>query len=271
MIGHLEAAEARLGGTLGVYGRVLSPEVGPPVRYREHERFPAASTIKVFILLSLLELVEGGGAALDEQLTVTREEQVTGSGVLKSLPAPRSCTLLELATLMIIVSDNTATNLLIDRVGDNAINDLCHRHRWNETHLAGKLQRGGSGTSTTSPFDLGDFFERLWLGQLLGNEHTRVAREIFGKQQYTDQLGRYIGYDPYSTEIGESALAIASKSGSIRGVRNDAGVIRDGNFSFALGIMTKDCTDLRFHSDNLGSLVVSTVTAHLFERFKGEQ
>lgn len=264
--GKLVELERDLGGTLGVYAVPLT-SASPDVKFNETERFPAASTIKVFVLQSLLEQVDGGNASLDEELSLAAGEQVTGSGVLKALTAGRFFSIRDLATLMIIISDNTATNLLIERLGVDAVNSTCARQGWHQTHLAGKLQKGLTSASYTCPRDLGDYFARLWRGELLPERLTAVAQEIFRQQQLTDQLGREIGYDGYSTETGASSLVIASKSGSIRGVRNDAGVITSRDSAYAVAIMTKGCADERFYPENLGSQVVRRVSKLMFDRY----
>lgn len=258
--------EQAMDGTLGIHTMPLRPH-GKPITYRSNESFPAASTIKVFVLHALLERVAEGATSLAEEIPLHPDDQVTGSGVLKALTPNRLYTLHDLATLMIIISDNTATNLLIEYLGVEAVNNVCHARGWTSTELTGKLQKGGSRVSVTTPRDLSDYFSRLWRGELLPHELTRIAQRIYEQQQYTDQLGRDIGYDPYSTETGTSTLVIASKGGAIRGVRNDAGVIDTGEGRFALAIMTKDCPDERFHSENLGSRTVAAVSKALFDHF----
>ena len=266
-----ELLEQDLGGTLGVFAYELGKPDSEPVRYKDDEAFPAASTIKVFVLQTLLEHVQNGSLRLEDELTLQGDDQVTGSGILKALSPGRAYTLQDLAMLMIIVSDNTATNLLIGHLGADTVNAVCTEHGWNDTSLAGKLQqKDNTSMSKTSPRDLGTYFERLWAGKLLDDLHTQTAKSIYHWQHYTDQLGRELGYDTYSTEMGVSNLRIASKSGSIRGVRNDAGVISDGGVTYAVAFMTKDCPDLRFHADNLGSRVISQVSRAVYDHYHTE-
>ena len=269
---HFETLEQELGGTLGVFAHEISKPESEPLRYKDDETFPAASTIKVFVLQTLLEQVQSGTLRLEDELTLKTEDQVTGSGILKALSPDRAYTLQDLATLMVIVSDNTATNLLIGHLGVNAINAVCAQHGWTDTFLAGKLQqKDNTSMSRTSPRDLGTYFEKLWNGELLDDPLTQSAKSIYQRQHYTDQLGRDLGYDAYSTETGLSSLRIASKSGSIRGVRNDAGIISDGGKTYALAVMTKDCQDLRFYVDNLGSRIISQVSRVIYEYYKTEE
>ena len=260
--------EAEFGGVVGVVATPLQGEQNKALRYNDDVTFPAASTIKVFVLQTLLELVQAGDLTLDEEILLTAAEKVTGSGVLKTLTADRPYPIKDLATLMIIVSDNTATNLLVGRLGVDKVNAVCQRRGWQDTLLTGKLQHGNE-PSITSPRDLASYFARLWRGELLGAELTDAAKHIYQQQQYTDQLGRFIGYDAYSTETGESSLRIASKSGSIRGVRNDAGVVSSDGTAYAVSVMTKGSSDGRFHSNNAGSLAIASVSRAVYEHFSG--
>jgi beta-lactamase class A len=267
----LERLERGMGGRLGLYAHPLR-EPERALRRREMEVFPAASTIKVFILLAFLEGVQVGRYALSDERALQAADKVPGSGVLKTLSAGRSYTLRDLVTLMITVSDNTATNMLIERVGVEAVNETCARHGWRGTRLDTPLQKPTSVPAETTPRDLGDFFGRLWRGELLSTELTQLAQSIFAQQQYTEQLGRYLGFDPYSAEVGESDLVIASKSGARRGVRNDAGVITapavgSGGLELVISVMTKGCPDKRFYPDNSGLLAVSAASKLVFDYF----
>ena len=258
--------EAEFGGVVGVVAASLQAEENKVFRYHDAVVFPAASTVKVFILQALLERVQAGDVSLKEELLLTADAKVSGSGVLKTLAAGRPYPLGDLATLMIIVSDNTATNMLIEHVGVVQINRVCQQRGWHDTVLTGKLQRGND-PSVTSPKDLADYFARLWRGDLLNAKLTGLAKQIYQQQQYTDQLGRFIGFDAYSTEIGESSLRIASKSGSIRGVRNDAGVVTSDSAAYALSVMTKGSSDQRFHVNNTGSLAIASISQAVYEHF----
>ena len=260
--------EAEFGGVVGVVATPLQGEQDKALRYNDGETFPAASTIKVFVLQTLLEQVQAGDLTLEDEIILTEAEKVTGSGVLKTLTAGRPYPIKDLATLMIIVSDNTATNLLLERLSVDKVNAVCQRRGWRDTVLTGKLQHGDA-PSMTSPRNLADYFARLWRGELLGAELTDAAKHIYQQQQYTDQLGRSIGYDAYSTEVGESSLRIASKSGSIRGVRNDAGVISSDGMAYAVSVMTKGSSDGRFHANNAGSLAIASVSRAVYEHFTG--
>jgi beta-lactamase class A len=265
----LADAEAAMGGALGV--RASRLDGSDPLAWRDDEQAPAASTVKLFLLVALLERVAAGEASLADEVVLGRDDQVTGSGVLKSLQAGRSYSLRDLATLMIIVSDNSATNLVLDAVGLERFRSSLREHGWTGTTASGKLQTvPRNPPSLTTPRDLHDAIVRLWRGELLPGAETAFARDVLGAQQYTDDLGRQLDYDSYATEMGESALRIASKGGAVRGVRNEVAVIRRGDDGFALAITTRDCPDPRFHVDNAGALCVARVTRLLYDRYLGD-
>lgn len=258
MGGHLSVRASRLGGT-------------DPVAYRDAEPAPAASTIKVFLLVALLEAVEAGRLSLDDEVIVRRDDRVTGSGVLKALSEGRPHALRDLATLMIIVSDNTATNLVLDAVGLDALRDSLATHGWSGTHASGKLQTvPPNPPSTTTARDLHDVMGRLWRGELVGADATAFARATLEAQQQTDTLGRELDFDRYAREVGESELSVAAKGGAIRGVRNEVAVLRRGEDAFVLAVTTRDCPDLRFHVDNRGSRCLSRVVRVLHDFYLGD-
>ncbi len=252
--------------TIGVSALPLPGTPGEPVALSAEAAFPSASTIKLYIMAALLQAVHDGRHDLDDEITMRAGDQVGGSGVLKSLTEGRTWNLRDIAMLMMIVSDNTATNLLIDLLGVEAINGYMRAHGWNDTYLLGKLALGlgGGRTSHTSPRDLTDCMSRLWQEQFLPERETRVARHILLQQHYTDTLGRHIGFDAYATE---NPVRIASKSGSITGVRNEVGVIARGDQGYVVAVMTKDGKDPRFWANNAGNLAIMEANALLFERF----
>jgi beta-lactamase class A len=262
----LARAEAAMGGVLGLRASLL--DGSDVVAYRDDDVAPAASTIKVFLLAALLADVADGRLDLEHEVELRDADRVPGTGVLKVLEASRTYPLRDLATLMIVVSDNVATNLVLDQVGLTRFQAWLGASDWPATRATGRLQvRRDAPRSTTSARDLHDALRRLWTGELLPDRETAVAREILSAQQHTDTLGREIGYDAYAAELGESPLALASKGGQLRGVRNEAAVLERGGRTVALAVTTRDCPDLRFHADNAGSLCVSRVVRLLHDRY----
>ena len=236
----------------------------------------AASLIKLPILVETLEQVAGGRLELSKRYTLEAGEQVSGSGVLHTLEPGLSLTLRDLLTLMIIVSDNTATNMLIDITGRERVNDFCGRAGLRQTYLVGKLQlpkeerneeqrRGGN--NVTCAADVLGLLTSLQRGDLLPPELTRLAINILKKQQFTEALARYL---PTDEELHPDAVSIASKSGCIRGVWHDAGTIYDASDTplYTLVVMTSESEDRSFSFEQEGMLLIAEVSKRVFESIR---
>ena len=130
-------------GRVGLYaqqlntGKTLAIDADMPVQ--------TASTIKLAMLWTMLRQVASGKAAWDEKITLKPGEGVSGSGILHFLDTPVTLTLKDVATMMVIVSDNTATNLMIDRFSTKQVNDDMTALGLDQTWLYKKVSKPASG------------------------------------------------------------------------------------------------------------------------------
>lgn len=241
-----------------------------PLVHLADARYRAASTIKVALLVAWLEGVAEGRYALDQPLPLQAGDAVPGSGVMKLLTPGRAYPAIDVAHLMVCVSDNTATNLLMRLVTVDAVNRLAERHGWDATRLFGPLQvTPPSAPATTSARDLHAMMRALWTGDLLPERETELARSILLRQQYTEHLGRYIGFDGYQHEVATVEVSIASKSGALPGQRNEVAVIRRGDHGFVMSIMVEVPSDPRFHLDHPAHATIARITKALFDNYLG--
>ena len=252
-------------GTLGLWARDL--RTGEELALAADERFPSASTIKLWVLRELFRRAELGELDLDaESVEMAAGDRAIGSGVLKDLTPGFRLSLRDAATLMVTVSDNTATNLLVARLGVRAINREARRAGYTDTHLRGLLFKGrGIRASHTSPRNSGRFFLNLARRREVSRPASEAMLEILRREQYANVIGRLIPYDPYAT--GGERWRLASKSGSIRGVRNDAALVEGPGCRYVLALMSRDCTDERFGVDNEGNVVLAKVAAEVHRWF----
>ncbi len=242
---------------------------------RADEPKPAASLIKLPIMLTILERVAQGELRLDERLELTAKGQVSGSGVLQNLQPGLKPTLHDLLTLMIIVSDNTATNLLIERAGLEAINLWCRQNGLYGTRIVGKLQlpeaerneaqRRGERNLTCAADVLG-LLMGLARGDLLPPAETEVALSILKRQVFTEALARYLPTDP---ELDTPHVEVASKSGCLAGVWHDAGIVfQDDRPLYALAVLSSGSADRRFHTEQEGVRLIAEVSRRVYEAVK---
>ena len=248
---------------------------GDTYAYRADEPTPAASLIKLPIMLTVLERVAQGELSLDERLELNPHDRVSGSGVLQHLQPGLTPTLHDLLTLMIIVSDNTATNLLIEHVGAETVNLWCRQNGLYGTRLVGKLQlpeaerneaqRRGERNLTCAADVLG-LLMGLARGDLLPPAETDVALSILKQQVFTEALARYLPTDP---ELDTPHVEVASKSGCLRGVWHDAGIIfQDGKPLYALAVLSSGSADRRFHPEQEGVMLIAAVSRRVYETVK---
>lgn len=192
--------------------------------------FPAASTIKVPLLVLALTWAQAGRLDLDGRVTLQAADRVPGAGVLHELGPGLALSWRDVLTLMVIVSDNTATNLVIGRLGVEAVNGWLAAHGWTETRLIGRLQlppeqrnaaqRRGERNRTTA-HEQTDLLGRLVRGELLDPAHTALALDILERQQLRDLIGPGLPRG----EDGAPIYRLASKSGELDGVHHDVGVL----------------------------------------------
>lgn len=183
-----------------------------------NKKSPSASMIKLLIMLTLLKKVELGEIDLNEKIKLEDDNKVDGSGVLKELSCEHLFSIRELLTLMIIISDNFATNILIDKVGMDDVNKLGRELKLLETSLERKMMDVGAKEkghdNYTSSEDVASILKMIYEKSFLSEEMSSLAIDILLRQQERDRLQRYLPED----------LKIASKSGDLDNLENDGGI-----------------------------------------------
>jgi beta-lactamase class A len=254
----VEAVEREFTGTVALWCQDLTTH--RTFGLRATQRFDPASTIKLFILFELYRQRDAGLLRLDETLTMGRYDVVPGSGVLKDLTPDRvSLTLHDLATLMITVSDNVATNLLIGRLGADAVNRGAREAGFGDTFLRGKLFKARTRVSHTTPQDLGMLMTRIARRRAVSREASNEMLDILRREQSDFIVGRYLPYTKEELEQERQPWKIASKSGSIKGHRHDVALVEGHGHRYVLALMSSGAEDLRFWPDNEGSLALARI------------
>jgi beta-lactamase class A len=237
-----------------------------------------ASTVKLAILIEALRQVEDGKLDYASRVPVPNDPTVLcgGSGILKDLDPGISPTVRDLCTLMIVLSDNTATNLLIDLVGgvgaiNKTLDDLelpsIRLHiRADIDLIDGDIKRFAEGTASDLAKMMVQAVEQRLVSTWASNEVLRLMR----RQQYLDQVPRYFQWNPYAEEFGLAAeqIAVASKTGFFPGVRSDVGVISlpDGS-QVAYAVLTENGEDHSHNVENEGSIIVGMIGKRLLEHW----
>ena len=244
--------EAGLDGVLGLALKDL--ETGKTVFLNEREVFPQASSIKIAILLETFKQAEEGRLKLDEFITVDEARKVAGSGVLFYLGRPSlSLSVRDLAVLMVVLSDNTATNLLIDKVGLEAVNKRLDALGLPKTRLRRRmmdLKAAAEGRENVStPLEMMTLLEKIWKGAALGEPYRQ------------DLLGILAIPKPSPLHDGvPEAVEVAEKPGELEAVRCDSGIVKLPGRPYILCVMT---TYLKRDAD--GNAAIAKVSKIVYE------
>lgn len=226
----IKAVESGLDGVLGLAFKDLT--TGKTLFLNEREVFPQASSIKIAVLAEMFKQAEEGRLDLDAFLTVDDGDRVAGSGVLYFLGRPSlSLSVRDTAVLMVVLSDNTATNLLIDKVGMEAVNRRMDALGLGKTRLRRKmmdLKAASEGRENVStPLEMMTLLESVWKGAFLKEP---------GRKAFLDMLA--IPKDsPLRAGVPEG-VEVAEKPGELEAVRCDSGIVLLAGRPYVLSVMT---------------------------------
>jgi len=243
-----------LDGVLGVAIEDLT--TGQKFLLHGDDVFPQASSIKIAVLAELYRQAQAGKLKLTDIYTMQASDLVADSDIMGGLtPGITKITLRDLATMMVAVSDNSATNVLIDRVGMDNVNAMLDSLSLPHTRLRRKmmdLKAAGEGRENiSSPSEMMTLLDDLYRGKVLNKELT----DDFFKMLSTHKSS----FIPRDLPEG---LKIANKPGELEGVRNDSGVIFVENRPYILCVMT---TYLKSERD--GEAAISTISAATYRMF----
>ena len=254
-------------GKMSVYVDDLQ---GNTVQIGADEEFETASTIKTYILAALFYQAEQGLADLDELIEYKADHFVDGSGMLRALGVGARLKVRDTATMMIICSDNIATNMIIDYLGQDTINRLIrdefgckHTVLHNPLHFDRYDKLG-----TTTPRDYASMFVRIAKGQLVSEKASAEMLKILRQQHYNDMLTReFPQYYLDTEETGDEELIwVASKSGSMNACRNDGGIIHTPYGEYVIVLMNKEFNDIIEYSGHPAKVYGARVSRMILDQ-----
>ena len=265
----LQAAIAGFHATTSLFAKNL--DTGETYGLRENERVRTASTIKLAIMATIFDAVAHDRAKFTEELVLHDSDKVNGTGVIHELTDGTRLTVRGLLHVMIVVSDNTATNLLLDRFTADAVNAEMDALGLKQTRclrkilIAGKDPSGVSqagrleenrrfGLGVSTPRDMLTLVEKMERGELVSAAASREMIDILKRQQYKDGIGRRTG-----------AVPVASKSGSLDRLRSDVGIVYSPGGRIAIAITCDDLEKVDYSADNAGTIFISELTGILVE------
>jgi len=227
----IERLAQSCGGTVSVSVRDISKAFD--FSFNADAPIVAASTIKVPIMIETLKQARDGRISLSTEYVLRKTGRVAGSGVISQLSDGLLLTIRDLLTLMIIVSDNTATNMLIDIVGMSSVNATMQAMGYKGLTLRRKMYDWDAVAQGVDnrvvAAEMADLLARMARGVLLGSEEDALALQIMRGQLYNHILGLF---------LPEGVLA--NKTGQVGTALNDCGIVATDQFSYAVAIFTQD-------------------------------
>jgi beta-lactamase class A len=245
-----------------------------------------ASVIKLAILYEALEQVRGGKAHFDDRITLTAADQVPGSGVLRMFDAPLSLTLKDALTIMIVMSDNSATNMAIDHLGLENIDRRIAKLGLKDTYLYKKVftpvppgmvmpadqKRFGLGKTTAREMAMlmtkiveCELADPGGAAQAGDPALCEVALKMLHLQFYRTSIPRYLDGMP-----GVTSDSIANKSGALDAVRNDVAAISTKNGMVVISAFTFNNKDRSWSADHEAELTIAKLARAIIQSWSPE-
>lgn len=246
--------DRNLDGVMGV--AIVDLTDGHKYLLHANDVYPQASSIKICVLAELYRQAQQGKLKLTDLYTVNAADLVQDSDIMGGLtPGVTQITLRDLATMMVAVSDNSATNVLIDRLGMGNVNAFLQGQGLRETKLRRKmmdLKAAGEGRENVStPNEMASLLQALYRGEILNKEMTADFFKVLSTHK-----------DSWIPRDLPDDLKIADKPGALEGVRNDSGVIFVDKRPYVLCVMTT-----YLHRERDGEEAISEISLAAWRMF----
>ena len=268
----IKASLAEFHGVVYLYAKNL--DTGVSYGIRENERVRTASTIKLPIMAAIFKAVAAGRAKWSDQIVLHDSEKVSGSGVIREFSDEDRFTTADLVHMMIVVSDNTATNLLLDRFPADTVNAFMDTLGLKQTRALRKIRGDGNdlkqpsgwsaagrlpenqrfGIGVTTPREMVMLLERIVRGELVNADASREMLAILERQQDSDCIRRRM-----------PDVRIANKTGALDHLRSDVGVVFSPHGRIAMAITCDDLPEVNYTPDNAGALMIADLARTLVE------
>ncbi len=236
---------------------------------------PTASLIKMAVMVEAYAQAEEKKIDLAKMITLTKADKVQGSGILSQhFSDGLTLAVRDAVRLMMVFSDNTATNLVIDQVGLKNVNDRMVSLGFKDTKINAKVYRGDTrlsqefgekyGLGSTTARDSVGILEQIHTGKLVSADACKAMLVHLKGNDDKEKFPRYL---PEGT-------VIAHKTGSVNASKTDAGIIyvpvagdKKKTRPIALCVLTSDNEDQRWVTDNAGQVVIAKIAKEVYDHY----
>jgi D-alanyl-D-alanine carboxypeptidase (penicillin-binding protein 5/6) len=246
-------------------------KTGDTFEHNAEKPMPTASLIKLPVMIAAYDAAEKGKLSLDDMIEIKKDDLVPGSGVLTSHFSPGTkISLRDAIHLMIVYSDNSATNLVLDKLGLPATNELMASMDCPETRVNSKVFRRDTSIAPERSKEFG-------LGSTTARDMVKLAEQVYGKKLVSEKASEQMLDHMFACEDKikvprklPAGTKVAHKTGSVNLTRTDAGVIETPSGPIAFCILTNNNQDQRWTDDNEGDLFCAEMGSAIYQFFNSK-
>lgn len=265
-------------GEVGVFALDLGSRA--EVALNADSRFPTASTIKTAVMVEAYHQAAEGKLSLDETLTVGDTDKVGGSGVLNGMSSGTSLKVRDVIHLMIVLSDNTATNLLVNKLGTSRIDARLVSYGLKETKIFRPTFRDGKpdifpelerefGLGMATPREMAKLMALIAEGRAVNKDASASMLATLRRQQDRAMIPRLL---PDGVQVGNKTGTDSEKLQDSKGrrgaIRADAAIVTGKGINYVIAIFTRRGADTRGSPDNAGILAGARISRAVFDHFQ---
>lgn len=251
-------------GKVSLFAKNL--DTGETYGLNPDERVRTASTIKIAVMIEAFARVAEGKAKWTDEVVLTKEKKVSGSGILNELSDGLKLPLRDAVNLMMILSDNTATNLVLDVLTTDAVNARMESLGFKQIKIMRKVGSGGEsaagkdpenkkyGLGMATPREMVLVMEKLERGEVISAAASKEMIDLMKREQGRNAIGRSLWNVP-----------MASKYGALDRLRSAAGILYTKNGKIAMAISCDDMPETMWSVDNPAYLLMSKLSEVLAE------
>ena len=255
----VRAEVAGFNGSVYLYAKNL--DTGAEYSFGGDEPVRTASTIKVAVMVEAFARVAEGKSKWSDELVLSKAVRYGGSGVLNELTDGLRLSLRDAVTLMMELSDNTATNMVLDYLSTDAVNERMESLGLRQTRIMRKVGGGGEsregkvesnkrfGLGRTTPHELASLLERMERGEVVSPAVSKEMIDLLKREQGTNGIWR-----------GQWRVSKATKSGALDALRSNVGIIYHPRGRIALAVTCDDMPQAEWTPDNPAYLLMSRLS-----------
>jgi D-alanyl-D-alanine carboxypeptidase (penicillin-binding protein 5/6) len=240
--------------------------------YKADRPMPTASLIKLPVMVAAYDAIDKRKLSLDDMIELRKEDQVQGSGILTAHFSPGAkISLRDAIHLMIVYSDNTATNLVIDKLGLPATNEFMKQFGCPETRINSKVFRRDTSIDK-------DRSKQFGLGSTTARDMVKLCAALHEKRVVSEKASQEMLAHLFTCEdklkvprMLPKGTRIAHKTGSVNSSRTDAGIIESPAGPIAFCILTDKNKDQGWNDDNEGDLFCAKIGAAIYKYFNPKE